>query len=760
MISEKNNDSSVKKIILNSTRLKISLLILFPVLALAIVSYYFVWTNYRDNKEATKNLYLSELKNAAYTSENNIDTIAVFIESYVNNDSLISLLSQDNPDPDECMRFIGKINSAISQHYDIVDGVFLYNRHKDFCVTPDRVVDSKTFFSEMYVYSDYDAGYWNKYNYYYSSLYRHRPLPPTPTIVNGQEKYIQPLIFLQLNDIVIKNFLVVNISFDAILNNVQQDHSLGSNTYVLNNYTGNVFSLDRRAPENIANTELYNNLIGNKLSFDYNDGTQKYYVIAHQKNNSLNSYTYFSMIPYKTLHSRLYRSFFRMFFVLSMTMLAAAVISLKLSRSITTPLENIAARLAKSDSPQSGDLISTISSSLDSISDKNKRYDMLLPYMQEKYLIDFLNSNEYIDYKTQEFLMSTLPFRDTYFAAVIVQLYPLPKFYETYTAIEITNIQTGFYNIVQDSFSNAFNARTLTTEKDVLYIIVNTGNVADATQKIKDLLNELGNMLDYDHDDAVLMTGVGGMYEGYAGLKQSHDEALQLLNAVTTKRPKISTGTHRRAKGVISYKNEELLTNYLVVGNYDAALGIFNNILKENERTDGKDMKNVFSQVLYIIAKIMRSKNMFSADTPELDYKAISALLEKPNNDIKNEILILLSKFKTDYNTHNPTAANIIDYLQSEYSDPNLTLDSVAQVFSISKTYVSSTLKKQLGFTFHEYLVSVRINNAKLLLSSTDIPILEVMNRTGFSNKQTFSRVFKSATGMTALEYRKKYSGK
>ena len=31
------------------------------------------------------------------------------------------------------------------------------------------------------------------------------------------------------------------------------------------------------------------------------------------------------------------------------------------------------------------------------------------------------------------------------------------------------------------------------------------------------------------------------------------------------------------------------------------------------------------------------------------------------------------------------------------------------------------------------------------------------MNETGFSNKQTFSRVFKASTGMTAVKYRKEY---
>ena len=148
-------------------------------------------------------------------------------------------------------------------------------------------------------------------------------------------------------------------------------------------------------------------------------------------------------------------------------------------------------------------------------------------------------------------------------------------------------------------------------------------------------------------------------------------------------------------------------------------------------------------------------KNISSENS--IDYKSISNILDKPINEIRNEILILLSEFKADYNLQNPTAMNIIAYLQNNYHNPELSLDNIATTFSISKTYVSSILKNHLGITFKEYLTSVRIDEAKKLLSTSDIPILDVVEMTGFSNKQTFSRVFKSTTNMTALEYRKKH---
>lgn len=49
----------------------------------------------------------------------------------------------------------------------------------------------------------------------------------------------------------------------------------------------------------------------------------------------------------------------------------------------------------------------------------------------------------------------------------------------------------------------------------------------------------------------------------------------------------------------------------------------------------------------------------------------------------------------------------------------------------------------------------IRIENAKRLLASTNLPILNVAEQTGFNNQAYFTKVFKKATDISPLQYRR-----
>ena len=53
-----------------------------------------------------------------------------------------------------------------------------------------------------------------------------------------------------------------------------------------------------------------------------------------------------------------------------------------------------------------------------------------------------------------------------------------------------------------------------------------------------------------------------------------------------------------------------------------------------------------------------------------------------------------------------------------------------------------------------DYIVSQRIENAKILLENTDSRIIHISGKSGFNNVTYFNRMFKSIVGMTPKEYR------
>lgn len=76
-----------------------------------------------------------------------------------------------------------------------------------------------------------------------------------------------------------------------------------------------------------------------------------------------------------------------------------------------------------------------------------------------------------------------------------------------------------------------------------------------------------------------------------------------------------------------------------------------------------------------------------------------------------------------------------------------LTLKMLSDHLGLTETYCSKYIKRNTGLSFVDYLSAIRINNAQRLLLNTDYNIMEIAERTGFTNIQTFNRVFKKITG-------------
>lgn len=96
------------------------------------------------------------------------------------------------------------------------------------------------------------------------------------------------------------------------------------------------------------------------------------------------------------------------------------------------------------------------------------------------------------------------------------------------------------------------------------------------------------------------------------------------------------------------------------------------------------------------------------------------------------------------------------EYILEHINEP-LTLDSVADVFSITPVYLSGWFGKNMGANFLPYISAIRMEKAKEMLSQPDPPkVYEVAQAVGIENTATFIRQFKKHTGITPSQYQKK----
>lgn len=94
-----------------------------------------------------------------------------------------------------------------------------------------------------------------------------------------------------------------------------------------------------------------------------------------------------------------------------------------------------------------------------------------------------------------------------------------------------------------------------------------------------------------------------------------------------------------------------------------------------------------------------------------------------------------------------------IDYIHT-YLDRDLSLGEIAEVVNISPTYFASLFKRAIGTSPHQYVIQQRVQQAKLLLSKTDLAIADIALQVGFSSQSHLTQQFKRLTGVTPKQVR------
>jgi two-component system response regulator YesN len=99
--------------------------------------------------------------------------------------------------------------------------------------------------------------------------------------------------------------------------------------------------------------------------------------------------------------------------------------------------------------------------------------------------------------------------------------------------------------------------------------------------------------------------------------------------------------------------------------------------------------------------------------------------------------------------------AGVLQYIRERY-DQNISLKEISDHVQLSPNYMSLLFKKEMGRNLIEYLTNYRLEKAKELLRSTTLKTYEIAETVGVPDSAYFSRIFKKATGVSPLEFRKK----
>ena len=146
-----------------------------------------------------------------------------------------------------------------------------------------------------------------------------------------------------------------------------------------------------------------------------------------------------------------------------------------------------------------------------------------------------------------------------------------------------------------------------------------------------------------------------------------------------------------------------------------------------------------------------------SSDTYIKDFEKMKALslFEENRAKMMSVFYNMLHRLSTESSVHDAILP-AIRYIESNYQNPKLSNAELAEKCNISEVYFRKIFTETYKTTPKQFIVDIRINKAKQLLSDGFLNVGAVAEECGFSNQYHFCRLFKEKTGFTPTEYIKR----
>ncbi len=320
-------------------------------------------------------------------------------------------------------------------------------------------------------------------------------------------------------------------------------------------------------------------------------------------------------------------------------------------------------------------------------------------------------------------------------------------------------------NILREIFQSVFPTIYFCYNQNETAMIV---NISDSAEKKDSLLSEgLGTFITYckNHFDIDFHVGISELCDNKQ-LSDAYTQASSTLEYMHL----FGVGNLRHynetpKESQISYlhlKTFDYIINLVMSVSEQALEDYFNNIYQELKQRNlsAEDAKSC----LYFFYNVtMRLKAQLHYQYP---YSSIEGIFVLTNQFFNDSLLDAIHYIKKLYmqaiqiikaqniNSTDKKIHEVTQYIESNYFDGNLNLNSIAAHFKITPSYLSQKFRQKNGLSIIDYLYKIRISHSLVLIKDTSLKISEISQMVGFQDSNAFIRIFKKYHGGTPGNYK------
>ncbi|WP_169082406.1 helix-turn-helix domain-containing protein [Paenibacillus sp. PL91] len=273
-----------------------------------------------------------------------------------------------------------------------------------------------------------------------------------------------------------------------------------------------------------------------------------------------------------------------------------------------------------------------------------------------------------------------------------------------------------------------------------------------------------------DHFHVHLTVAVSNAHEQLEGIALAYQEAMTALeyrlvmgSGEIIRYGDLSEATRESRSYYYPLHIEQQLINLIKTGDYDKAKAMLDEIVEINVSGAGMSVPlakclifDLISTILKTLSEIGSSDKrdlmgqinsvdqLFACETIKEMQVQISEVLKKVCDSIQDE--------KSGDNSR--LSQQVIAYVEQRYSSDDLNITALGEAFNLTPSYLSKQFKAQTGEALLEFINKTRIGGAKQLLRTTSLSVSEIAKQVGYSDINTFNRVFKKYEGITPGKYK------
>jgi two-component system, response regulator YesN len=167
-----------------------------------------------------------------------------------------------------------------------------------------------------------------------------------------------------------------------------------------------------------------------------------------------------------------------------------------------------------------------------------------------------------------------------------------------------------------------------------------------------------------------------------------------------------------------------------------------------------------FVELIAVISRAVIETGASSARVLQISHERVMALNGlRSGSELKQWTLESLEELHHEISFKDQSdqvAERALHFMDENFHRPDLQLKEVAAAVHVSPSHLAHLMRTHIGASYVKYMTLLRMEEAKRLLTETDLKVAVIAVRAGYDDPAYFYRVFRREVGVTPAHYRRR----